>query len=392
MTPAPGAAAEIATDYGLADLTAPLDGPEGPAGPWLRYEPLYERIRDARKGDDPTLPRGVWERELKKSDWSAVRALCVEALRDKTKDLQLAVWLAEAWLRQDGYRGLAAGVALWAALTERFWEGLHPELDEDGDAEMRVGPLAWANREFPVLIRLAPLTRPALPDTPAHSLFEWEEIGRIESLASRDSDAAAELARGKPDRQALDTGLLQTPVAALGRRLGEIDAALAALERLDAFLDGACPKAAPSLGGIREVLSAARERVARWIDARGGLAEPAEDARDPADTDETPEPESPREDAMRDEASQEAETPTGGGGPIRGRRDAYRRLEEVADYLMRTEPHSPVPYLIKRAVAWGNMSFGDLMMELMAEDGDKRRLLKLLGLDKARPPGGDADG
>ena len=69
-------------------------------------------------------------------------------------------------------------------------------------------------------------------------------------------------------------------------------------------------------------------------------------------------------------------------GPIRSRREAYRRLEEAADYLLRTEPHSPVPYMIKRAVAWGEMSFGELIMELMAEEGDKKRLLKLLGLDK----------
>jgi len=28
------------------------------------------------------------------------------------------------------------------------------------------------------------------------------------------------------------------------------------------------------------------------------------------------------------------------------------------------------------------MGFGELMVELMAEEGDKKRLLKLLGLDK----------
>ena len=36
-----------------------------------------------------------------------------------------------------------------------------------------------------------------------------------------------------------------------------------------------------------------------------------------------------------------------------GREDAYRQLRGIADYLARTEPHSPVPYLIYRAVEWG---------------------------------------
>lgn len=385
-------AADIDADYGLDGLVAPLAGEAGRTGPWLRYEPIYERIRDARRGDDPTLPRGVWERELKKSDWSRVRALCAEALATQTKDLQLAVWLAEAWLRQDGYRGLAAGFTLWAELCEAFWDDLHPELEADGEAEMRMGPLAWANREFPVLIRQAPLTAPSLPDTPAHRLLDWEEIGRIEAMAARDADAASVLGRDKPDRQMLETGLMQTPVPALADRLAQIDAGLEALDRLDDFLDGRCPKDAPSMGAIRDVLIAARDRVDRWIEARGGLPEPEpepdeaeSEARNDAAGRDDAAPAREKEKAMNDEA----ESPAPGRGAIRDRRDAYRRLEEAAEYLMRTEPHSPVPYLIKRAVAWGNMSFGDLMLELMAEDGDKRRLLRLLGLDKARPPGED---
>ena len=49
-------------------------------------------------------------------------------------------------------------------------------------------------------------------------------------------------------------------------------------------------------------------------------------------------------------------------GPIQSRAEAYKRLGEAADYLIKAEPHSPVPYLVKRAVAWGNMSFGELQM------------------------------
>jgi hypothetical protein len=40
------------------------------------------------------------------------------------------------------------------------------------------------------------------------------------------------------------------------------------------------------------------------------------------------------------------------------RADALRRLAAVAAYFRRTEPHSPVSYLVQRAVRWGEMPSG----------------------------------
>jgi type VI secretion system protein ImpA len=66
--------------------------------------------------------------------------------------------------------------------------------------------------------------------------------------------------------------------------------------------------------------------------------------------------------------------------PIRSRAEAYRRLAEVADYLIRTEPHSPAPYLIRRAISWGGMTLEQLLPELVANEPalkDLERLLKI---------------
>ena len=72
--------------------------------------------------------------------------------------------------------------------------------------------------------------------------------------------------------------------------------------------------------------------------------------------------------------------------PIRSRAEAYRRLAEVADYLIRTEPHSPAPYLIRRAISWGGMTLEQLLPELVASDAalkDLERLLKIETVAKA---------
>ncbi|NVL47715.1 type VI secretion system protein TssA, partial [Pseudomonas syringae pv. actinidiae] len=64
----------------------------------------------------------------------------------------------------------------------------------------------------------------------------------------------------------------------------------------------------------------------------------------------------------------------------RNREEAYRHLLCIADYLARTEPHSPVPYLIKKGVEWGNQPLKELLSELISSDSDARRVWTLLGV------------
>ncbi len=65
---------------------------------------------------------------------------------------------------------------------------------------------------------------------------------------------------------------------------------------------------------------------------------------------------------------------------IRSREEAYRRLSEAANFLLRTEPHSPTPYLVMRAVAWGGMPLAALLHELVHSEGDLKQLYNLLGM------------
>lgn len=72
--------------------------------------------------------------------------------------------------------------------------------------------------------------------------------------------------------------------------------------------------------------------------------------------------------------------PLAAHGPIRDRAHAYRLLQDVADYLSKHEPHSPTPYLLRRAVAWGGMPLPDLLREVVHQEGDLSRYLAMLGL------------
>ena len=65
---------------------------------------------------------------------------------------------------------------------------------------------------------------------------------------------------------------------------------------------------------------------------------------------------------------------------IADRNHAYQLLDEIAQYLARAEPHSPTPYLLRRAVAWGSMPLPELMREVMSQEGDLNRYFAMLGM------------
>src|SRR5262249_34137356 len=71
----------------------------------------------------------------------------------------------------------------------------------------------------------------------------------------------------------------------------------------------------------------------------------------------------------------------GGGGPIQTRKDALKRLAEIADYFQKTEPHSPVSYLVTRAVKWGNMPLESWLKDVIKDETVLFSLRQTLGFN-----------
>ena len=64
------------------------------------------------------------------------------------------------------------------------------------------------------------------------------------------------------------------------------------------------------------------------------------------------------------------------------REQAYKTLEQLAEYLSTIEPHSPTPYLIRRAVKWGQLPLAELIQEVLNEEGDLNGMLAMMGLQR----------
>src|SRR5437764_15430084 len=100
------------------DLLNPISA-DKPAGENLRYAPVYDKIKEARRQDDDA-PQGDWQRERKIADFKQVIKFAGDSLATQSKDVQLAAWLTEALLHQEGFSGLRQGLDLMRGLLEQF--------------------------------------------------------------------------------------------------------------------------------------------------------------------------------------------------------------------------------------------------------------------------------
>ncbi|MDB5871610.1 MAG: hypothetical protein JWQ07_1052 [Ramlibacter sp.] len=354
----------------LEQILAPVPG-DAPCGPSVRYDPAFLALRQSRAEDDASLPMREWERPLKKADWRAVANDCT-ALLAKSKDLQLAAWLGDAWVRQHQIEGFIAGAQLLDGLVERYWEDLHPQI-EDGDSESRVAPFVWLNESLPLVLRLqVPLL--FLPDRKPASLnlADWDQI--IVANAGRDHGAGQALPFTREQLVALVDARNLRWLSDMQERLQVAQEKWDALSR---SLDARLALEAPSLGKVAETLRKLQRACVSLLDGRDPRAVAAPAPPPALPIEEYEEPPMPAEPASSFAAAQDAPL---SAGPIASRQEAYRMLEVAAAYLQRTEPHSPTPYLVKRAVTWGQMSLADLMQEILREEGDLTRYFSLLGL------------
>ncbi len=355
------------TDSDYARLLEPIAS-AAPAGQWVRDEPLYRQLVQARRMEDPTLPQGVWKHDVKRADWGAVSRLAAEILATRSKDLQVAAWLLEAEVRRRGFAALGPGLSFIAALCRAFWPDLHPAL-EKGDPDARNAPFHWLNEKLPVGLHQLPVTRSGNAGEVAYTWTDFANARRHESVRHNDTRAAARAEQGgRITLEAFNDSAAATPEPVLRRLRDAFRDADRALADLAGALDELEGPDAPSLSALADTI----EDIANWADSLLPPAPPEQEIDMPADPADVAEP----------HENTPQPPPASPGGPITSREEAYRRLNEAADYLFRTERHSPVPYIIRQAIAWGDMPLHELVAELSRNGSDLSQLLGLLGLRK----------
>jgi type VI secretion system protein ImpA len=338
----------------LEALAAPVD-PANPTGLPARATSVYRAIIEARQGDEDIQPRGVWQRQPKRSDWPHVSNLAAGALRTQGKDLQLAAWLCESQVHEHGLGALAPCLLLAHTLCERYPSALHPQLEQN-DTEARANILRWLDQKLAPTLRQSPL-------------FTTED-GRTTTWA--DCEQTAQELDGDATTRST---LAAMPPAILTERITALEDAHATIALLHGTFNIPQTTTAPCLTALSDQVHAIltalhNERTARVPAPAPAPAEVPTEA--PLEQTETP--------------ATATATNTPATHHFRDRADAYACLAAAATYLAHVEPHSPTPYLINRAVEWGNMNTGALYQELFIRLGGQLSIFDMVGTDMLTTP------
>lgn len=355
-------------------LLAPVSE-EAPAGPDLRedFSPrsIYLRLRDARMAvrdaekqedqgsRDPTAdPPAIL--------WRQVRTLAVEAL-GQSKDLEAAAWLAEALLRSDGPRGLAAGAYLIGRLVDDYWDrNLHPPEDEDG-VSSRVQPVTGLNGQGGDGTLAQPLRKLVLFNRPDGSPFAFWQYKQSEELRTFDTARANQRVKAG----AVPLATVEAEARAAGQRhfaalRRDLRAARDAWVAMGDVLDAKVGADAPSVRAVRELLEEILEMAERYAPAEED-APPGQDEAAAGD----------------DAAGATAGGPGLARGPLVGavsREDMLKELSRIADFFRRTEPQSPLGYTLDEAIRRGRMTWPELLAEIVSDTSVRDNILMQLGI------------
>jgi type VI secretion system protein ImpA len=351
---------------------------ENPSGEYLRYSGIYDQIVDARRADD-AMNLGDWQTELKVADYRKVIDLAIPALTSQTKDLQISVWLAEALTKEFGFAGLRDSLKLISGLQDRLWETLHPEIDE-GDMEGRANAVSWLESvPFTLAVKSVSITGTG------YSYNDWEDSRRfdipenLDTFGSEDQERYRALAAQAESERRVTSDLWRKSKAATRRAFCEevnfaIEECWAEFNELNRVIEEKYDRnQMPGLSGLKKTLEDIHSQVKRLLDEKR-QEEPDEAGETiPVETG-TVESENGSADGARASALSTS-------GAIQNRRDALKRLSDIADFFQKTEPHSPISYLVQRAVKWGNMPLDGWLQDVIKDEAVLFQLRQTLGLN-----------
>lgn len=358
-------------------LLAPIPG-DNPTGFDVRenrsFDSLYTQFRDtaasSRKAEleaGDTLDDLGQKRKPAPPEWGKVLDLGIRILSEQSKDLEVAILLAEPLVRRFGFAGLRDGFRLVRELVERYWEGLFPPLDSPDGVLERVDALGRLNESSSRGNLVTPILRVPLTAGKScgpYSLLDYRQAAAIEAITDPDK-RARRLEEGGASLDQFHKAVAETPPEHFQQLLEDITQCADELARLSLVLDERCGSAnAPAVGEIREAIDACRRKVEEYVTPVAAT-----------------EPAAPGE--MGAAVGTDGGVPGAGGlGAVRNREEAFQVLLRIADFFRRTEPQSPISFFLEETVRLGRMSLPELFQELTADPTTLswwQRLLRVSG-------------
>ena len=373
-----------------------------PCGEPASIQKNYEKLREARKPNEAAIeafmsPRANGApRVMTRDIWAPkepnrVIETIVDLLALRSKDLELAAWLAETLLWRHGFNGFAEGIALTHSLLDRYWDQLHP-LPEEGDLYMRTRHLEWIGMtenvkdSSPALaMGFVAVTQSGLSLNQyldARGLPTEAEAGESNSNAEKRSEGRA---AGKTLPEEFEQAFEATPKAFYKELKAGVTACREGIESLDEFCREKFAADPPGFTKIKKAIEKAENEVSILLRKKLDKDPDPVDASAPAGGEPGADG-APAGATIPAAAALAFEDMVAAMGEVTGlepsnRQEAVVRIAVAARHLRRANPGNPMPYLLIRGLRWAELFTGgdELPVSLLvAPSTEVRTTLKQL--------------
>lgn len=358
----------------LENLLQPISE-DNPVGDDIRSDPSptspYYTIKDARNAARAAERSNMFDGNNSEADeqWRKITKLAPEILQNNAKDLEVASWYTEALIRQHGFQGLRDGFRLIHGLIEQYWDNLYPLPDEDG-IETRVASLSGLNGEGAEGVLIVPIRNVSITqgnEPGPFSFWKYQQALEVEKIIDEEAkaDKASKLGFSNDDVERAVSDSSETFFVNLR---DDLRVSIDTYRKIGSMLDEYCGiNDAPAVNNIINIL----EDCLGSVNHIGKYKIPSE-----ATDDNEEGSVNGQDNTASDSANQAAQL----SGPIKNREDAFKKLTEISEFFRKTEPHSPISYILKRTVKWGDMSLDDLMRELIPDSSARDFYGSLTGI------------
>jgi type VI secretion system protein ImpA len=327
----------------IDELIKPLAG-DDPAGQNLEYDPLYMEM-DNLAVDVPDSYMGDEKVEGRGPDWKTLKKNCLE-LWTRTRDLRVAVYLTIAEAVTGGLSGLTEYLKLPLFLVKELWDDFYPRLDPSDNKD----PLERLN----ILSMLSPPSGSI--NDPIMFIPRFREIRIIPSLRYTLRDLLISTNEIEAPTDTVDAKLLRAEF--MSAPTAEIETLSASAQEAKALIHDLCDSVNAKIGDYNTLdMSALDHEIDHIIDFydsyRTGINAAKEDA-------------AAKDASGRDGAGFERQS-AALSNQANSRAEALHFLKKGAEYFQTQEPNSPIPLLVNRALRFSEMSFIDLIEDIVPD-------------------------
>ncbi|MCZ2720856.1 type VI secretion system ImpA family N-terminal domain-containing protein [Marinomonas sp. 15G1-11] len=328
-------------------------------------------------------------------NWNSLSNECSDCLKNISKDMEIFSWHAVAQLfSKEPLENLSNSLSTFDYIVINFWDSLHPmppegKLKGESDAEKQK-ELA-ETRIKPLLQLVGDTAESGLLYMPLQMQTLIDDIDYTKYLAAEKNGSLSQVKENAMKALAGEKEEVTERILALGSiydSLISIEATISA-QCVKVGAQGVSFKFVKAI--VEKIISSMKYMIgdgfSKWpLDKEDAPVELESDTHE-LSTDEivSSADREQAQDALNSQTVQQHQTNSfDPSNAAMNREQAFMELQRVADYFLKSEPHSPVYLLLKRAIRWGGMSLPELMDELVGDDASVQyRISQLAGMESA---------